>query len=199
MSSLHVDYFYEIAKDALQRALVFGDKQVPLIYQFEVEETEALVRQARLTHEKKAKEREAEGRDYPFLRKVPRSAIENGELLEEGVRLFPNGGSFFQKVNRVNKKGPTYRTISPNGPLRLIIRAAADKSNEGLQPHGGQNWISERSHYIHEDPRNCFSKFGQSLVIIFSTRAENFPLVLRESVAMKRVEIHNASRLGRQR
>ena len=197
MSSLHVDYFYEIAKDALRRALVFGDKPVPLIYQFEVEETEALVRQARLTHEKKAKEREAEGRDYPFLRKVPRSAIENGELLEEGVRLFPNGGSFFQKVNRVNKKGPTYRTISPNGPLRLIIRAAADKSNEGLQPHmevkiGFQKEITTSMKTL----KTVFLSSDKPRDYIFDIRAENFPLVLRESVAMKRVEIHNASGSG---
>ena len=193
-SSLHIEYFYKIAKDALERALLFGEKPTVLLYELNALENEAETKDRRAMHEEKAREREAEGKQYPFLRKVRKSNIFNGEEGKEGIHLSPNGGLFQQEIEpqRINKSS---HRIPPHGPMRVTVRAAAASLNGDLKPYMEVKYgITSRdsNKTVVKTLGAAFLKSGEFRDYVFEARAENFPPFLTGGGRIQLVEIYNS-------
>ncbi|MEK6237998.1 MAG: DUF1587 domain-containing protein, partial [Planctomycetales bacterium] len=128
VSSLHLEYFQAIAKDALRRALVSGDRPQP----FELRvEPEGVQKSGDATSKKKNKKTAAAGTRFS-------GTVEKNET---GVLL--GGPSAPAKSTKKKKRnaGPrggailmTFDGVPSSGPIRVRIRAGALKVRDGLLP-----------------------------------------------------------------
>ena len=190
-SSLHVEYFYEIAKDALERALVFGEKPRIRLHELNAAETEAGVKQHRLNKEKEAQELIDSGKKkvVHWLNRIPKTALRKGETVDGGVLLSSNGGMFVHVVPPTKKR----ERLSGVGPFRVTVRAAAANFSRDLQPHMevkvgyyGQNTKSR--------PVKSMGSVRKSEEVrdyVFDIWAEDYPIKLLHPLSKQVVEVHN--------
>ena len=192
-SSLHIEYFYIIAKDALERALVFGDKPQIRLHESNAAETEAGVRQYRLDKEQEAAELIESGKKKTvhWLNRVPKTALQNGEMVQDGVLLSANGGMFVHVVPPGKKR----ERLSGVGPLRVTVRAAAANISPDLHPH-----MEVKIGYYPQNRKSRPVKSMGSVRLqseevreyVFDIRAEEFPIKLLHPLSKQVVDIHNA-------
>lgn len=191
-SSLHVEYFYEIAKDALERALVFGEKPRIRLHDRNAAETEAGVKQYRLDKEKEAAELISSGKKKTvhWLNRVPKTALRKGEAVEGGVLLSSNGGMFVHVVPPTKKR----ERLSGIGPLRVTVRAAASNVSRDLLPHMevkvgyyGQNVKSRPVKSI----GSVRLQSGGVRDYVFDIIADDYPIKLLHPLSKQVVEVHN--------